>query len=121
MNEASFSMNFKAVTEGGLRAQLTVRGASIIEFESNFKEVLKFMRDNNVQTEVQASTKAVTGTQPDAEQPPAKDWCMVHDCKMDLQTNKDNTRSWYSHKTADPRYNNNSDYDSWFCNGKEPK
>lgn len=120
MNEASFSMNFKAVTEGGLRAQLTVRGASILEFESNFKEVLKFMKDNNVQTEVQANAKLSTET-PSEDQPPVKDWCMVHDCKMDLQTNKDNTRSWYSHKTTDERYNNNPDYDSWFCNGKEPK
>ncbi len=117
MNEASFSMNFKAVTEGGLRAQITVRGENVKDFETHFKEILKFMEDNKVQTEVQAATNGQQGE----DKPPTKDWCMVHDCQMEQRKTKDGSRVFYSHKTTDERYNNNPDYDSWFCSGKEPK
>ena len=71
--------------------------------------------------EKKAPTPTEPEAQPEVEQPPTKDWCMVHDCKMEQRTTKDGSRVFYSHKTTDQRYNNNSDFDSWFCNGKEPK
>lgn len=45
-------------------------------------------------------------------------WCYVHNEQMELQVK--GKSEWYSHKTTDPRFNNNDKYDSWFCNGFVP-
>ena len=44
--------------------------------------------------------------------------CPVHNEPMTEQTTKDGKRTFWSHKTEDPRYNTNDEYTSWFCNGK---
>jgi len=48
--------------------------------------------------------------------------CPIHKVQMELRPGVEGRyKAFYSHKTTDEAYNNDPQYDSWFCNGRPPK
>jgi hypothetical protein len=108
--EAPASLNFWLVSPVGTWVQFTLRSNRMAEVYSNFlkfEKVLTTAGWTQPPSKEQSSAKGAAG-----EDAPI---CPIHHEPMRKQTNE--RGSWWSHKTADPRYASTKGY----CSGKEPK
>jgi hypothetical protein len=108
--EATFSLTLKGTLDG-VDALLTVRGASVAEFQTNLQAVRGLLDRPAPQGPTQAPSpgQPLTPQQMNAAamHRPVTGFCAVHSCQMHLNTGKDG-RQWYSHRLPE----------GGFCKGK---
>lgn len=95
-----------------------VRGDDLKELEASYDALETF-------NERMAGRGVVKQQDADHSQDPSdydESICPIHKVQMELRPGVEGRyKAFYSHKTTDQAYNNDSQYDSWFCNGRPPK
>jgi hypothetical protein len=108
--ESPNGANFRLVSPAGTWLQFTMRRGRMSAVIDDFRKLEKVLIAEGwtqPPSKEQSSAKGAAG-----EDAPI---CPIHHEPMRKQTNE--RGSWWSHKTADPRYASTKGY----CSGKEPK
>lgn len=95
-----------------------IRGDDKKELIAAHKDLLDFYTEQVLADVVEQQDKEYSQDPNDYDE----SICPIHKVEMELRPGVEGRyKAFYSHKTTDEAYNNDPQYDSWFCNGRPPK